>query len=111
MNTKTTLSLAAGLAISTICLAQQNPQPQPTQPSQAQQSPCTETKQPAKKPRFGIHIPRNIQDAINKNAKKLSDKTGIDVDPNAPAEVLKDAQKSVSHPCPAPASSSAQTKQ
>jgi hypothetical protein len=48
-----------------------------------------------KKPRF--HIPKAMQDAINKQARAIGDKTGVDVDPNAPAQAVSDAQ---GKPCP-----------
>ena len=66
-----------------------NPAPAPnTQPG------CT--AMPLKKPRF--HIPKAVQDAINKSAGKLGSKTGVALDPNAPAQAVNDAQKNV--PCP-----------
>jgi hypothetical protein len=49
----------------------------------------------SRKPRF--HIPRAVQDAINKQARTLSDKTGVDIDANAPAQTVNDAQ---GKPCP-----------
>jgi hypothetical protein len=52
---------------------------------------------PVKKPRF--HIPKAMQDAINKQAKQIGGKTGIDVDSNAPDKAVKDAQAKLS-PCP-----------
>jgi len=51
---------------------------------------------PVKKPRF--HLPKAVQDAINKQAKQIGSKTGVDVDANAPAKAVKDAQ---GKPCPA----------
>lgn len=65
----------------------QAPKPQPPQ------SGCV--AEPAKKPRF--HLPKKIQDAINRQAKQIGDKTGIEIDPNAPAQTIKDAQNK---PCP-----------
>jgi hypothetical protein len=67
--------------------------PQPATPPV--QSGCEAT--PARKPRF--HIPKAFQDAINKQAKQVSGKTGVDVDPNAPAKAVKDAQQKLP-PCP-----------
>lgn len=52
---------------------------------------------PVKKPRF--HIPKAFQDAINKQAKQVGGKTGVDVDANAPAKAVKDAQAKLP-PCP-----------
>jgi hypothetical protein len=52
---------------------------------------------PVKKPRF--HIPKAFQEAINKQAKQIGGKTGVDVDPNAPAKAVKDAQEKLP-PCP-----------
>jgi hypothetical protein len=52
---------------------------------------------PVKKPHF--HIPKAFQDAINKQAKQVGSKTGIDVDPNAPAKAVNDAQQKLP-PCP-----------
>jgi len=51
---------------------------------------------PVKKPKF--HIPKAIQDAINKDAKQIGAKTGVAVDPNAPQKTLDDVQKNA--PCP-----------
>jgi hypothetical protein len=51
---------------------------------------------PVKKPKF--HIPKPVQDAINKGAKNIGSKTGVDLDPNAPAQTVNDAQKNI--PCP-----------
>ena len=59
----------------------------PTQPG------CAAT--PAKKPRF--HLPKAVQDALDKQAKQLGGKTGVDLDSKAPGQVLKDAQ---GKPCP-----------
>jgi hypothetical protein len=57
---------------------------------------------PVKKP--GFHIPKALQDAISKQAKQVSKQTGVDLDPNAPAQAVNDAQKGA--PCPpAPAAS------
>jgi len=50
---------------------------------------------PVKKPRF--HLPKAVQDAINKQAKQIGSKTGVDVDASAPAKAVKDAQ---GKPCP-----------
>jgi len=54
------------------------------------------TAGPVKKP--GFHIPKAMQDAINKQTKQIGKQTGVDVDPNAPAQAVKDAQKNI--PCP-----------
>lgn len=51
---------------------------------------------PVKKP--GFHIPKVMQDAINKQAKQVGKQTGVDLDPNAPSQAAKDAQKNI--PCP-----------
>lgn len=51
---------------------------------------------PVKKPR--LHIPKAVQDAINKQTKQIGGKTGVALDPNAPAQAVNDAQKSA--PCP-----------
>jgi hypothetical protein len=72
------------------------PQPQPAPPK----SDCMPAKQ-APKPHVGFHVPKGIQNALNKEAQKIGNKTGIDLDPNTPGEVVRDAQKP--HPCPAPA--------
>jgi len=53
---------------------------------------------PVKKPKF--HIPKTVQDAINKGAKNIGSKTGVDLDPNAPAQTVNDAQKNIGNPCP-----------
>jgi len=57
------------------------------------QTGCTAT--PAKKPRF--HLPKAVQDAIDKQSKQIGGKTGVDLDSKAPGQVLKDAQ---GKPCP-----------
>jgi len=63
---------------------------------------------PVKKPRF--HIPKSVQDAINKQAKQISGKTGVDVDAKAPDKAMKDAQAKQA-PCPpAPAAPAAPKK-
>lgn len=51
---------------------------------------------PVKQPRF--HLPKAVQDAINKQTKQIGKQTGVDLDPNAPAQTVKDAQKNT--PCP-----------
>jgi hypothetical protein len=51
---------------------------------------------PVKPPKF--HIPKALQDAINKQVKQTAKQTGVDLDPNAPAQAVKDAQKNI--PCP-----------
>jgi hypothetical protein len=53
------------------------------------------TASPVKKPRF--HLPKAVQDAIDKQAKQIGGKTGVDLDSKAPGQVLKDAQ---GKPCP-----------
>jgi hypothetical protein len=78
-------------------------QPAPTVNAQApkaqpQQSGCV--SEPVKKPRF--HLPKKIQDAINKQTRQIGDKTGIDLDPNAPAQTIKDAQNKPCAPNPTP---------
>jgi hypothetical protein len=76
--------------------------PQPATPS----TPAGCVASPVKKPRF--HIPKAFQDAINKQAKQIGSKTGVDVDANAPAKAVKDAQAKLP-PCPpAPAASAKQ---
>jgi hypothetical protein len=66
-------------------------------PTYAFQKPATAgcDATPVKKPK--IHLPRVLQDAINKNADKLNNKTGVQVDPNAPAQTIDKAQNT---PCP-----------
>jgi hypothetical protein len=56
------------------------------------QTGCTAT--PAKKPRFH---PKAVQDAIDKQAKQIGGKSGVDLDSKAPGQVLKGAQ---GKPCP-----------
>ncbi len=76
--------------------------PQKTGAPAATPSPGAPTAQsgcaasPVKKP--GFHIPKVMQDAINKQAKQVGKQTGIDLDPNAPSQAVKDAQKNI--PCP-----------
>ena len=77
-----------------------NPAPVPVPPkaaappAQAPPSGCAAL--PVKPPKF--HIPKPLQDAINKQTKQVSKQTGVDLDPNAPAQAVKDAQKNT--PCP-----------
>ncbi len=60
------------------------------------------TTLPVKKPRF--HLPKAVQTAINKHAKQIGGKTGVDLDPNAPGQAVNDAQKDAQgKPCPSPA--------
>jgi hypothetical protein len=72
-------------------------------PAAAKPQPATSAVQtgcdasPVKKPRF--HIPKAFQDAVNKQAKQIGGKTGVDVDANAPAKAVKDAQTKLP-PCP-----------
>jgi hypothetical protein len=66
-----------------------------SKPAPVAQAGCVAS--PIKKPRF--HIPKAVQDAINKQAKQVSGKTGVDVDANAPAKAVKDAQAKLP-PCP-----------
>ncbi len=54
------------------------------------------TALPVKTPKF--HLPKPLQDAINKGAKNVGGKTGVDLDPNAPAQTVSNAQKNI--PCP-----------
>ena len=74
------------------------PAPAGTKPQAATQTGCVAS--PVKKPRF--HLPKSVQDAINKQAKQIGNKTGVDVDANAPAKAVKDAQAKLP-PCPPPA--------
>jgi len=74
--------------------------PAPAAPEKKTAAPNAQTGCDAsavKKPRF--HIPKAMQDAINKQASAISNKTGVAVDPNAPAQVVSDAQ---GKPCPSP---------
>jgi len=77
---------------------------QPIPPAPAQPAPAGCIASPVKKPKF--HIPKSVQDAINKGAKQIGGKTGVDIDPNAPAQAVNDAQKNIANPCP-PASAAA----
>ncbi len=69
--------------------------PATPKPQAATQTGCDAS--PVKKPRF--HLPKSVQDAINKQAKQVGSKTGVDVDANAPAKAVKDAQAKLP-PCP-----------
>lgn len=51
---------------------------------------------PVKPPKF--HIPKALQNAINKQVKQTARQTGVDLDPNAPAQAVNDSQKNI--PCP-----------
>jgi hypothetical protein len=78
-----------------------NPAPLPNAPP----APAGCIASPVKKPKF--HIPKTVQDAINKGAKNIGSKTGVALDPNTPAQTVNDAQKDIGKPCPpakAPAS-------
>jgi hypothetical protein len=72
----------------------QTPPPATGAPKAAAKTGCDTSA--VKKPRFSIT--RAMQDAITKQASAISAKTGIAVDPNAPAQVVNDAQ---GNPCPA----------
>lgn len=74
------------------------PQAAPANPVPAPNAQPGCTPLPMKKPKF--HIPKSVQDAINKQTKQIGSKTGVDVDPNAPAQTVNAAQ---GKPCPAPA--------
>src|ERR1700683_1669137 len=94
---KITLLLSTALIAAIAVSAQQStpsnsPAPQVQQPSPAlpPKAPAGCIAGPVKKPR--IHIPKKIQDAINKNVDKVASKTGVEVDKNAPAQAVKDAQ-------------------
>jgi hypothetical protein len=74
------------------------PKAAPPNPASNAQPGCTAL--PVKKPRF--HIPKAVQDAINKGTKQIGSKTGVALDPNAPAQTVNDAQKDAQgKPCPA----------
>jgi len=60
---------------------------------------------PVKKPKF--HIPKVMQDAINKQTKQVSKQTGVDLDPNAASQAVNDAQKNA--PCPPATAAPAKT--
>lgn len=87
-----------------------NPAPLPAPPKAAAPNPQTPPSgcaaSPVKPPKF--HIPKPLQDAINKQAKQVGKQTGVDLDPNAPAQAVKDAQKNA--PCPPATSAPGQTK-
>jgi hypothetical protein len=78
-----------------------NPGTKPGSPVQPAQPGCVAI--PAKKPRF--HLPKAVQDALDKQAKQIGGKSGVDLDSKAPGQVLKDAQ---GKPCP-PATSAKPT--
>jgi hypothetical protein len=78
--------------------------PVPTaKPAQPSQTGCAAS--PVKKP--GFHIPKPLQDAINKQTKQVGKQTGVDLDPNAASQAVKDAQKDA--PCLPAASAPGQT--
>jgi len=80
--------------------ADKNTPPKAALPAPAPNAQPGCTALPVKKPRF--HIPKGIQDAINKQTKQIGGKTGVDLDPNAPAQTVNDAQKDAQgNPCPA----------
>jgi hypothetical protein len=73
------------------------PKPAPATPAPntpAPQAGCIAP--PVKTPKF--HLPKPLQDAINKGAKNIGSKTGVALDPNAPAQTVSNAQKNI--PCP-----------
>ena len=94
--------LCTALLLAGIPLFGQQPAP-PVPPPAAQKAPAGCIAAPVKPPRF--HLPKKVQDAINKNAKKIADKSGVELDPNAAAQAVKDAQKPCPPPAPAPAAS------
>ena len=71
-----------------------NNAPLPATPKPAAPAGCA--AEPIKKPKF--HIPKAMQDALNKQARQIGKQTGVDLDPNAPAQTVSDAQKNI--PCP-----------
>ena len=104
MKTKTLFLLTFALIVPLTARAQPATQPTPPKPATMPvQSGCDAS--PVKTPRF--RIPKAFQDAINKQAKQVSGKTGVDVDPNAPAKAVKDAQQKLP-PCPPAAATPAQ---
>jgi hypothetical protein len=82
-----------------------NPDTKPRLPVPPMQAGCDAS--PLKKPRF--HLPKAVQDAINKQAKQIGGKTGVDVDPKAPAQAVKDAQEKLP-PCPPAPAAKAEKK-
>lgn len=95
MNTKTTLTLAAVLLVPSLN-AQQNPQPQPQAP-QMKEVPCPPAPKLPKGIRF--HLPKAMQDQLNKKLAGISRTTGVELTPPSPADLPKQVQK----PCYAPA--------
>jgi hypothetical protein len=80
-------------------LLAQAPQNPSTAPQQAPPQTTTGCQAaPVKKPK--IRVPKFVQDAINKAAKKANDKAGVQVDPNAPQTTI---DQTVNKPCPPPA--------
>jgi len=71
--------------------------PNPASPApNAQPAPAGCIASPVKKPKF--HIPKSVQDAVNKTTKQIAGKTGVALDPNAAAQTVNSAQKDI--PCP-----------
>jgi hypothetical protein len=74
MTNKLHLILAAGSMLSTMCVAQQSLNPQPTQ-----LTPCP-TQQAHKPSRFHFNLPPVIQEKISKIQVEMGQKTGVQVD-------------------------------
>jgi hypothetical protein len=90
-----TLTLAAALLVPSL-KAQQNPQPQPQAP-QMKEVPCPPSL-PKPPKGFRFHLPKKLQDELNKKLAGISKTAGVELTPPSPA----DLQKQV-HPCYAPA--------
>jgi hypothetical protein len=80
-------------------LAPRSATPSTQQPTAPPAPDCAETPK-AKKPRFGLHLPPSVPKTIDHTLRKTVDKSGVQVDPKAPNDVLKEAQKAKVQPCP-----------
>ena len=70
---------------------------------------CSEAPK-AKKPRFGLRLPPSVQRTIDQTLRKTADKSGVQIDPKAPNDAIKEAQGAKAPPCPAvPANTPAAT--
>jgi hypothetical protein len=96
-NTKI-LTLAAGLAISTISFGQQTPQPQPQTPQKIE-APCDPKQAAEIQKREQARTRRLLSGLLNRVNKEAQKKT----EGTAPAVAPDDLAKQAQRPCPAPA--------
>jgi hypothetical protein len=80
-------------------LAQQSAPPPTRQPAAPPAPYCAEAPK-TKKPRFGLHLRPSAQKTIDRTLPKTADKSGVQVDPKAPGDAIKEEQNAKDQPCP-----------